>query len=217
VPLNQGLFLVGMQWASASHGALLYAVTPAFVVLIVALGGGPKPAATQLAGVAVAFAGVLLLLSQRGLHFDRHSLRGDLLVAGAVVAWAAYLVLGRGITRRYGPLLVTSEALRAGTILYLPVGLVALIGFHPQAVSAGAWLGVFYLAWLTSVLNYVLWFWGLQHLKAATVAMLTNLQPIVAAALAWTFLREPLPAGFVLCTALVLAGVWLTRYGAQDG
>src|SRR5689334_13798832 len=29
VPLNQGLFLIGMKWTSASHGALLYALTPA--------------------------------------------------------------------------------------------------------------------------------------------------------------------------------------------
>src|SRR5437667_12747677 len=33
VPLNQGLFLFGLQWASASHAALLYALTPAFVAL----------------------------------------------------------------------------------------------------------------------------------------------------------------------------------------
>jgi drug/metabolite transporter (DMT)-like permease len=216
VPLNQGLFLIGMQWASASHAALLYALTPAFVVLILAVQSRTRPALAQLAGIAVAFVGVLLLLFQRGLHFDRHSVRGDVLVFLAVIAWAAYLVAGRSITRRYGPLVVTSESLLAGTVMYLPIGLVALVRFHPATISGTGWLGLFYLAWLTSVLNYVLWFWALQHLKAATVAMLTNLQPIVAAAMAWVFLREVLPAGFLLSTLLVLAGVWLTRLGAES-
>lgn len=216
VPLNQGMFLIGMQWASASHAALLYALTPAFVVLILSQRSHTRPSLAQLAGIAVAFAGVLVLLLQRGLHFDRHSVRGDLLVFGAVIAWAAYLVAGRSLTRRYGPLVVTSEALLAGTVMYLPIGLVALRGFHPAAITSGGWLGLLYLAWLTSVLNYVLWFWALQHLKAATVAMLTNLQPLVAAGMAWVFLHEVLPAGFLLSTLFVLAGVWLTRLGAES-
>lgn len=215
VPLNQGLFLLGMQWASASHGALLYALSPALVVLILAVGRGTRPTHSQILGVVLAFAGVLLLLLQRGLHFDRHSVRGDLVIFGAVVAWGFYFVLGRAPTRRYGALVVTGEALFTGTIIFLPVGIVALTRFHPETVSRTAWLGLFYLAWITSVLNYAVWFWGLQYLKTPTVAMLTNLQPIVTAALAWVFLHESLPPGFLLSTALVIAGVWLTRYGAE--
>ena len=213
VPLNQGLFLIGMKWASASHAALLYALTPAFMVMIFAVRGRAVPKLAQIAGVLVAFAGVALLLFQRGLHFDRHSVLGDLLVLGAVVVWAAYLIAGRSLSRRYGPLLVTAEALKAGTLMFLPIGLVALWGFHPAAVSTRGWLGLLYLALLTSVVNYVQWFWALQYLKAATVGMLTNIQPLVAAGMAWVFLHEALPGGFLMSTALVLLGVWLARQG----
>src|SRR5213594_1986502 len=80
VPLNQGLFLFGLQWASASHAALLYALTPAFVVLFVAMRGGARPSGRQLKGIALAFAGVATLMLQRGLHVDRHSLTGDLVI-----------------------------------------------------------------------------------------------------------------------------------------
>src|SRR5436309_9198763 len=74
VPLNQGLFLVGMQWASASHAALLYALTPAFAILFLALGGGPPPYARHAIVTALPFAGVLALILLRGLHFAPHSL-----------------------------------------------------------------------------------------------------------------------------------------------
>lgn len=211
VPLNQGLFLYGMQWASASHAALLYALTPAFVALIGFMNGDGRPGWREYAGMALAFAGVLVLLLERGLHFDPHSLQGDLLILGAVVAWAAYLVLGRQATRRYGALVVTAEALVAGTIMFLPIGLLALARADLSGVSAAGWGGVLYLAWLTSALNYVIWFWGLRHLKSSTVAMLTNLQPVVASALAWALLHEPLPPSFALSLALVLGGVWLTQ------
>jgi drug/metabolite transporter (DMT)-like permease len=214
VPLNQGLFLYGMQWASASHAALLYALTPAFVLLFVSR--GMPPGWRQAGGVVLAFLGVLMLMLQRGIHFDRHSVRGDVLILAAVAAWALYLVAGRGVTRRYGPLIVTSEALVTGTLLYLPIGLFALRGFHPGAIGAASWTGLFYLAWLTSAVNYVIWFWGLEYLKPSTVALLTNLQPLVTVALAWWLLHEPLPAGFALSTALVLGGVWLTRSGPSE-
>jgi drug/metabolite transporter (DMT)-like permease len=210
VPANQALFLYGMQWASASHGALLYALTPA-VILLVAAVRGVAPTLRQAGGIVLAFAGVLALLLQRGLHFGQRSLIGDLLILAAVVAWALYLYAGSGMTRRYGPLLVTSEALLAGTLMYLPVGLLALRGFDLSAVTAQGWCGLFYLAWLTSGFNYVVWFWGVEHLRPAATAVWSNLQPPTTAVMAWTLFGEPLPAGFLLSGALVLGGVWLTQ------
>jgi len=210
VPLNQGLFLFGMQWASASHGALLYALTPAFVVLI-GVARGERPTLLQIIGVGLAFAGVLTLLLMRGLHFDRHSLLGDLIVLGAVVSWAFYTTLGRKYTLRYGALALTGQTMLAGWLLFLPIGLLSLRGFHPSAVSFGGWAGLAYMAVLTSALSYVIWYWGLAHLKSSSVALLTNLQPLVTAAMAWLILHERLPAGFAVSTALVLGGVWLAQ------
>jgi len=210
VPLNQALFLIGMQWASASHAALLYALTPALLILIAAARGA-RPSARQSAGIVLAFTGVLVLLLERGLHFDPRSLQGDLLILLAVMAWALYMHLGRDLTRRYGPLLVTAEVIAAGTTLFLPVGLLALRGFHPATVTATGWSGLLYLAWLTSGLNYVIWFWGVEHLRPVATAVWSNLQPPVTAIMAWALLREPLPAGFLLSAALVLGGVWTAQ------
>src|SRR5690242_232327 len=187
VPLNQGLFLFGMQWASASHGALLYALTPAFVVLI-GVARGERPTPLQILGVALAFAGVLMLLLMRGLHFDRHSLLGDLIILGAVIAWALYTALGRGLILRYGALALTGRTMLAGWLLFLPIGLFSLGGFHPSSISLGGWAGLAYMAVLTSALSYVIWYWGLAHLKSSSVALLTNLQPLVTAAMAFLIL-----------------------------
>jgi drug/metabolite transporter (DMT)-like permease len=210
IPLNQALFLYGMRWASATHAALLYALTPAFIILIAAA-RGTRPSLRQVGGVALAFAGVLTLLLQRGLHFERNSLTGDLLILGAVVAWASYLYLGRGLTRRYGPILVTAEALLAGTLMFLPIGLLALRGFDFRTVSPAGWSGVLYLAWLTSGVNYLIFFWGIEHVGPAAVAVWSNLQPPTTAIMAWALLREALPAGFLLSAALVMGGVWIAQ------
>jgi drug/metabolite transporter (DMT)-like permease len=215
IPLNQAMFLYGMRWASATHAALLYALTPAFIILIAAV-RGTRPTPRQGGGIVLAFAGVFTLLRQRGLHFDPNSLAGDLLILGAVGAWAFYLFLGRDLTRRYGPILVTAEALVAGTLMFLPIGLVALWGFDFRTVSPAGWSGVFYLAWLTSGLNYLIFFWGIEHIGPAAVAVWSNLQPPATALMAWALLREALPAGFLLSAALVLGGVWLAQGARPD-
>jgi drug/metabolite transporter (DMT)-like permease len=213
VPLNQGLFLVGMKWASASHASLLYALTPAFVALAVAFASRRMPDARAGAGIALAFLGVLTLMVQRGIHFDRHSVAGDGIILIAVVAWALYLAAGRRLILKYGPLVVTAEALGVGTLMYLPLGLIAARNFDPRTISPGGWVGLGYLAWMTSGVNYVIWYWGLAYIRPTSVALLTNLQPIVTAAMAYVILHESLPAGFALAAALVLGGVWLAQSG----
>src|SRR5262249_2888266 len=81
------------------------------------------------------------------------------------------------------------------TILFLPIGLLFATGYDPRSMSAGAWAGLLYLAFLTSALNYVVWYWGLEYLKPGTGALMTNVQPVVAAAMAWLFPHERLAAG----------------------
>lgn len=211
VPVNAGLFAFGIQYTKAAHGALLYALTPAAVMLLATLLTRRAPTWASLAGAAVAFAGVALLLFERGLAFDPATLRGDLVILVAVFAWAGFTLMGRHLTARYGAVRTSSLAVMYGTIAFLPFGLWGLASFDPRPVSAWAWGGILYMAWLTAALNFVLWYWGVKHLSPAGVAVFSNLQPLFAALLAWMLLREALTPSFWLSTALVLLGVWLVQ------
>lgn len=211
VPVNAGLFAIGIQHTKAAHGALLYALTPAAVMLLSAALTRRGPSAASLGGAAVAFAGVALLLFERGLRFDPATLRGDLIILVAVFAWAGFTLMGRRLTARYGAVRTSGLAVMYGTLAFLPFGLWGLASFDPRPVSAWAWSGILYMAWLTAALNFVLWYWGVKHLSPAGVAVFSNLQPLFAALLAWLLLRESLTPSFWLSTAFVLLGVWLVQ------
>jgi len=211
VPVNAGLFAIGIQYTKAAHGALLYALTPAAVMLLGAVLARRAPSAGSIAGAAVAFAGVALLLFERGLAFEAQTLKGDLIILVAVVAWSGFTLLGRRLTARYGAVRTSGTAVLYGTLAFLPFGLWGLASFDPRPVSAWAWGGILYMAWLTAALNFVLWYWGVKHLSPAGVAVFSNLQPLFAALLAWLLLREALTPSFWVSTALVLAGVWLVQ------
>ena len=211
--LNQALFLVGLVRSTPAHAALLYAATPILVLALAWARGDERPTARRMAGVGLAFGGVLYLLLGRGLTFDVRWLTGDAIIFAAVAAWAGYTTRARELVPRLGTLPVTGWAMVLGTVVFLPVGVPAVLHQDFARVTAMGWIGLAYLALVTSVLSYLLWSWALARTLASRVAVFTNLQPLVTALLAWLVLGEPLTWHFVGATACVLGGVWMAERG----
>jgi len=211
IPLNQGLFLYGLQWTTAGHSALLYALTPMFVLVLAAWRLGERITFWRTTGIVIALGGVVVVLLEKGIVLQPGQFLGDILVLVAVVAWAYYTVLGKPLIKKYGAMVVTARAMTYGTLLFLPIGLYSVADFHPAAVAADAWLGLLYCAIMTSVIAYSLWFWALKFIDASQVAVFNNIQPVVAAFFAWVLLGEPLTATFVVGGVLVLIGVIITE------
>ena len=218
VPINQGFFLYGLQLSTAAHAALLYTLTPVFVLLLAQALLGEFPGWRSALGTALALGGTVFVLLQRGLDLSRGPLFGDLLLLVAVIAWAVYTAEGREIVARYGAVPTISWTLIAGTVLFLPFGLGSLLVPANRAAiaraSPEAWWGVAYLIVVTSVIAYLLWYWALKHLAAARVAIFTNLQPLATAALAHFFLGERITLRFVVGGAVVIGGVLLAQWKA---
>lgn len=214
VPLNQGLFLAGLARTTPGHAALLYALTPVFVFLMARVRLGEKAGPARTGGIALAFAGVLVVLAARGLLGGREGLEGlwgDVLVLLAVVAWAAYGVLGKPYAERYGAVTTTGLSLVTGTLLYLPLGVAVSDLGHFRALSPGGWAAVGYLVILTSVVSYLIYYWALGRAEASRVAIWSNTQPVLTALLAWVLHGERLTASLAVGGAMVIAGVVLTE------
>ncbi|ABC82619.1 DMT family transporter [Anaeromyxobacter dehalogenans] len=216
IPVNQGFFLAGMAWTTPGHAALLYALTPVFVFLFARVRLGERAGPAKVAGIALAFAGVVVVLLGRGavgLHGSSRQLAGDLLILLAVVAWSVFAVAGKPYAQRYGAVGSTGVALVLGTLAYLPVGLVATDWSRLAALSPTGWAALGYLVLLTSVVAYILYYWALSRAEASRVAIWSNLQPVLTALLAWAIAGERLTAPFVAGGAMVIAGVILTERG----
>lgn len=207
VPVNQGCFLFGLARSTPSHAALLYALTPLVVLLFARKLLLEEGLVAKLAGILAAFAGVAVILLERGLRHEMALLSGDLLLLVAVVAWAAYTVLSKRLLARYDPMTVTGWSIISGTLLCLPA--LFLPGAIPPLASipAGVWGAIAYLAVGTSVVAYPLWSYALRHMDASKVAITANIQPILTAALSWLLFRERFTPGFFVGAALILAGV----------
>jgi len=216
IPVNQGFFLYGMSLSTPGHGALLYALTPIFVFLLARWRLGERTTPLKVAGIATAFAGVVVVLLGRGALGQpgaRAGLLGDLLILLAVVAWAVFAVGGKVYAERYGVRTMTGVAITIGSLLYLPFGLWRSDLSAFARLSPAGWGSVAYLVLVTSIVAYLIYYWAMKQADASRVAIYSNLQPVFTAALAWLLHGEPITPPFLVGGAMVLVGVVLTERG----
>ncbi|MGW4880141.1 EamA family transporter [Streptomyces sp. NPDC004262] len=138
----------------------------------------------------------------------------DAVGIAAGLAGAVAMALGVTLTKRWGrpdgvgPMAFTGWQLTAGGLFLLP--LTFLAEGTPPPVGTGAALGYLWLGLVGGLLAYSLWFQGIARLPVSSVAPLTLLSPLVAAALGAAVLGQTLGpvqlAGFALSSAAIVAG-----------
>ena len=207
VPVNQGFFLFGLSQSTASHAALLYALTPIMVFLLARRFLHEGNAAAKLVGIAAAFVGVALILVDRGLAREMSVMRGDLLMLVAVLSWALYTIGSKDLVQRYDPMTLTTWVLVSGTAMSLPAALIPGAVPPLRSLTLPVWAGIAYLAVGTSVIAYPLWLYALRRIEASKVAITTNAQPILTSVLSWFLFGERFGPAFFCGAALILFGV----------
>jgi O-acetylserine/cysteine efflux transporter len=187
-----------------------------FTMLFAVLFLRERPRPVQLAGLAVAAAGVLLVATRMGA-----GLPAFLLVIGAAVAWG----LSNVATRKASPpdslrFMVWVSALAAGPLIVLsliiegPAADLAAL----RAINTEALLALLYIALVSTLAGFAGWGSLLQRYGAATVAPFSMLVPFFGIASASLFLDEPLRPVDVIGGVLVVGGVLLGLVRARpDG
>ncbi len=191
----------------AGTTAMLVNIGPILIALLAGVWLGEGFPRWLVAGLAVAFAGVLLIgVAGRGEGGD---LLGVLLCLVAAVTYAVGVVAQKPVLRRLPPLQVTATACAIGTVCCLPWtgALVSELATAP----ASSVLGTVYLGVVPTALAFSTWAYALVRTEAGRLGVTTYLVPPLVVLLSWLLLDEvPAPlavVGGVVC----LAGVAVSR------
>ncbi len=206
-----GLLFTAMDVGlSAGLAAVVMQAQAVFTVVAAVALLGERPGRSQVAGVAVATGGLLLI----GLDRGGSSPLGFVLCLLAGASWAAGNLLARtaGVTQGLG--LVVWGSVVAAPVL----GVLALWQVGPArlpAVLAGidgaGLLALAYLTVLATVVGFGTWSALMGRYPAAVVAPFTMLVPPVGLAAAWLALGERPSALAVAGSALVVGGLLLPQ------
>lgn len=210
--VNQYLFLEGLRYTTPANSALLYALTPAVVFVLVLLIHRERTSMKKTFGVLVALVGVCILIFERGISLDTAHTKGNLMIFAAMVAWSLFTLLGKPLVGKYGALRITALHMTTGAIMYLPIGLYFSSTADLSALTPDLWGEIVYLGLISSAVNYALWYYALGKLETSKVAIFQNLQPILTTLLALMLGKAELTPELVGGGVMALAGVLLVEY-----
>lgn len=210
--LYQFLFIGGLAQTSVANGALLVSASPVVITIFSTITGKERIGVLHWAGTLLSLAGIYIVVGP-GAQVSGASLRGDLMLMGAVVCWALYTIGARPLMLRHSPVGVTALSMLFGTLIYVPLAAPKLSRVPWEAVSTLTWLKLVYSSLFAICVAYTIWYAAVRAIGSARTSVYSNLLPIVAMITAYFWLHEPIGPAKIAGAAAVLAGVALTRLG----
>jgi drug/metabolite transporter (DMT)-like permease len=193
----------------AGLAALLVASMPLWILVLRTL-TGDRPRRATLAGLAVGFVGVALLVL-RGGQQQGVSVPHMLIVIAAALSWA----IGSWLAAR----LPLPEDVAVGTALEMLIGGVVLVVLAPATgerwgafagrASMDSLLALLYLALVGSILAFTAYAWLLQHAPISQISTYAYVNPAVAVVLAALILGEGITSLTLLGGAIIIVAVAL--------
>jgi drug/metabolite transporter (DMT)-like permease len=211
IVLNQYLYLYGMKYTTAANGALLYALTPIFVLLLSRFFSHEKITLQKSMGIALACIGVTIVIFERGISISDEYAFGNIIVLFAVLTYALFTLRGKPLVQKFGTLPIAASANFSGVLMLLPFAIYPAVTFPYGQLQAIDWMGILYLGIGTSIIGYLLWYYALRRIDASKLAVFANGQPIVASILSVIFLGASITPQFVVGGVITLAGVIITQ------
>lgn len=202
------LMLEGVRRTAAADAGIITAALPAVVALLGVALAGDRLSRLQMAAVALAVAG-LLLVQVSGASGGMTTLLGNLLVAAAVLCEASFVLLGKRLAPPYRPLRLSLGANVAGLLLSLPLAAAALPTFDIAAVSTSMWLLGTWYSLSSGVLCLWLWYRGLPHVETWLAGLATAAIPVAALATSALYLGEAIGGWRLVGAALVIGAIVL--------
>ena len=214
ITFHQWLQSTGMVTSQASTTAWIVATTPIFMALMGWVFLREKLKFLPIAGIFLAFFGVILVVSGgeiRSVLSGQFGAPGDILILISAPNWALFSILSRRSLARFPATQMMFYVMTAGWIF------ISIIFFCGPGLgditdlSVQGWLAISFLGIACSGLAYIFWYDGLQELQSAQAGTFLYLEPVVAVIVSFIVLNEPLLLVSLLGGAGILLGVYLVN------
>jgi drug/metabolite transporter (DMT)-like permease len=214
ITFHQWLQSTGLLTAQATTTAWIVATSPIFIALLGGLFLKEKLGWLRVGGVALAFLGVLLVVSKGNLGslmIGSVITTGDILVLISAPNWAVFSVLSRSGLKQHPAARMMFFVMLFGwlfsSVLFFSGPGIGDIGH----LTLDGWVGVTFLGIICSGFSYIFWYDALQALPASQVGVFLYLEPLVTVMVAAILLGEPLLLSSLVGGAIILLGVWIVN------
>jgi drug/metabolite transporter (DMT)-like permease len=196
---------------SAGLSALLIAFGPIFIAALSYLLLNERASRNLVLGLLLAVAGTAVLSTGSISFSDLSSYGGILEALVTALCYALFTVLGKPLVHKYGSAPTTIIAGLVGTGMMLPLLSQSLVT-QASALSFYGWASVLYLALLSTVFGYLMFYAMVSRGAVTRLSIQLYLIPVVSVLGGALLLNEPLTLPVLVGGGMMLTAVALSTW-----
>ena len=210
------MIFLGLQHTSASRGVIFLYTAPFFVALgAVWLLPQEPMRRSQWAGMALAFAGILVLFGEHLFTSADGAWIGDLMIVLAAMFWAATTLTVKVTCLARSSVEKTLLYQLGVSAVVLPVLSVALGEPGVFAATKVVWASLLFQTAIVAGVSYLGWFWLVRHYPATRLSTFSFLTPVMGVLAGGFILDEALSRTVFVALALVGTGIGVANWPAR--
>lgn len=198
----------GVMLTTASTASIIIATIPVLTALADYIFCGNRINIAKVAGVAMSFFGVYLIVMASGrMDLSSQYFTGNLFMLGAAISWVVYNLVTRPLGKRYSHLSLTAYQTFLGTIAIIPF--VFFEKSNWSAVDETIIANILFLAVLCSAAGYFLYIYTISHLGVSITSLFINFIPVVTVVGSYFLLGEKITSTQILGGGIIVASVYI--------
>lgn len=214
--LSNGLSTWGVKYISGGLGAIIGAIFPIWIVMIM-LFKGEKINRLSILGMVVSFGGICYIFYDHLADFINPDFRFGIFISlFSTVTWAFGSLYTKKKVASFNPYFSLGLQMLISSAFILFITEATNTGISMKAIPAESWWAIAYLVIVGSVLTFIAFIYTLQKLPAEISSIYAYINPIVAVLIGTLVFGEPLTLFLIVGGIITLFGLYLVNYSMRN-
>ncbi|MCB2288168.1 DMT family transporter [Clostridium sp. CS001] len=207
----------GIREASSSIAGLMLSIIPIAVTILGVYFLKEIPTIKRIMFIVISVSGVAIIGVMSASNNSDTSIRGIILLLGAVTCAGLFTIISRKSSKYFTPIEITYFMMGSGALFFNIIWISNLIikneitTYFEPLKSSEFLISVLYLGILSSVAAYLLINYTLSKIDASNTSVFANISTIVSVVAGVVILKEAFHFYDFIGSALILIGVWGTN------
>ncbi len=214
---GNGVFVWALKYVDSGFAALLAALQPLFILVMMRLIQRKYLQIKSIIGVILGLVGMYLLVSQNEITTKEGSITGIIMIITCILSWSAgSLFIAKAAVPKNFFVSTGYQMIVASFMLAISSLAFGEQWKSPQQWSAPTYIAIICLILFGSIAAFTAFNFLLKNISTEKVATSSYVNPVIALLLGWYFLDEEITTQSIIAAVVMLTGVYFINSRKKD-